>query len=187
MSSNFERLLWFIAFDVYGQGSLQEKRSIAGSRVKEWQNEFKTKGGFKVEKEVLEEAKKDFASERVSDDDTLATIREVYKWPLDPPNYILDPHSAVGVTAAQRSASAAPGVHNVTLATAHPAKFSRAVAEALKDEKGFRFEDILPPEFIGLEDKPRRHIDIERSSGLDGIRNVLLEEVEKEIERTTSG
>ena len=43
--------------------------------------------------------------------------------------YLLDPHSAIGVRAAQQ-AGAAPGIPVVTLATAHPAKFPEAVERA---------------------------------------------------------
>ncbi len=187
VSSNFERLLWFIAFDVYGfgvrDGNLQEKRSAAGLKVKEWQHEFKAKGGFRVEKKVLEAARKDFASERVSDAETVGTVRNVYRWPNNSSKgYILDPHSAIGVTAALRSAKAAPGVHNVALSTAHPAKFSHAVELALVNEKGFQFKDILPPQFIGLEYLPRRHMYIQKSGGLDGIRKVLMDEVKRELD-----
>ena len=187
VSSNFERLLWFIAFDVYGSdirdGDLPAKRKAAGSKVKEWQHEFKAKGGFRVEKKVLEAARRDFSSERVSDPETLATIRSVYTWPINSSRgYILDPHSAIGVAAALRSAKTAPGVHNVALSTAHPAKFSHAVEKALANEEGFQFNDILPPQFIGLEDLPRRYMQIQKSGGLAGIRKVLLEEVARELD-----
>lgn len=187
VSSNFERLLWFIAFDVYGSdvsdGGLQARRSAAGSKVKEWQHEYKAKGDFSVGKKVLEAARKDFASERVSDDDTLKTIKNVYRWPNNSSKgYILDPHSAVGVTAALRSANAAPGVHNVALSTAHPAKFSGAVEKALESEKGFQFKEILPPQFIGLENLPKRRIYIQKSGGLEGIRTILMDEVRRELD-----
>ena len=191
VSSNFERLLWLIAFDVYGfdvkDGNLQEKRAAAGSTVKEWQQEFKAHGSFKVEKKVLEAAREDFASERVSDAETVATIRNVYGWPINSSKgYVLDPHSAIGVTAALRSAKAAPGIHNVALSTAHPAKFIHAVEMALVNEKEFQFKDVLPPQFIGLEDLPRRHICIQKCDGLDGIRKVLIEEVKRELDKKFS-
>ena len=55
VSSNFERLLWFLAYDVYGpdEMNVHQKQQIAASKVKEWQTSLKTKGGFSVEKEVL--------------------------------------------------------------------------------------------------------------------------------------
>ena len=188
VSSNFERLLWFIAYDVYGSVAMgeQERRQSAGLKIKEWQTDLKMNGGFSVEKKVLDAAKADLASERVSDADTVATIRDVYRWPNTPGSkgYILDPHSAIGVTAALRSAKAAPGVYNVALSTAHPAKFNHAVEMALVDEQGFLFKDVLPSEFVGLEDLPRRLIHVQKSGGLDGVRQIIVDQVRKELEGT---
>lgn len=54
-----------------------------------------------------------------------------------------------------------PDVHQVVLSTAHPAKFSEAVTRALKASPSFNFErDVLPLEFKGLLEKPRRTIDV---------------------------
>jgi threonine synthase len=192
ISSNLERLLWFIAYDVYTSGvdGIQERRQMAALKVKEWQTSLKAKGGFCVEQKVLDAAKADFASERVSDAETLATIRDVYRWPNtgDPgrKGYVLDPHSAVSMTAALRSAKAVPGIHNIALSTAHPAKFSHAVELALAEEKEFQFKDILPSEFLGLESLPRRIIHLQRSGGLDGIRKIILDEMAKELNGTPS-
>ena len=176
ISSNFERLLWFVAHDVYSSdtNSAQEKREIAGRKVKEWQTQLKTNGGFSVEKHLLNAVRADFAAERVSDAETIATIRDVYRWPE---GYILDPHSAIAVTAALRSAD---GAHQVALATAHPAKFAKAVEMALVDEKGFRFQDILPTQFLGLEERPRRVRYVRRSEGLEGLRKLIVGEVDRE-------
>lgn len=47
------------------------------------------------------------------------------------------------------------------LSTAHPAKFSEAVTRALAGSASFDFErDVLPSEFKGLLEKPRRVIDV---------------------------
>ena len=185
VSSNFERLLWILAHDVYGSSlsTSQEKRAAAGSKVKEWQTDLKTKGGFSVEKKVLDAAKANFASERVSDEETVATIRGVYGWPKTPgeKGYILDPHSAIGVAAALRAAKATPDVVNVALATAHPAKFSHAVEMALEKEEGFKFEDVLPEEFVGLKDLERRLTHVRKSDGLEGLRKLIVDEVNKEL------
>jgi threonine synthase len=136
-----------------------------------------------VEEKVLDAAKADFASERVSDAETVATIRDVHRWPNTPGSkgYIIDPHSAISVTAALRSAKAAPGVDNVALSTAHPAKFSHAVKMALEKEKGFQFKDVLPSQFVGLKDLPRRLMHVQKRCGLDGIR---MDEVKKELDGT---
>jgi threonine synthase len=81
VSSNFERRPCFIAYDVYGADmtSLNEKRQAARLKVKEWQTNLKTKGGFSVEKKALDAAKADFVSERVSDAERAATTRDVYR------------------------------------------------------------------------------------------------------------
>jgi threonine synthase len=51
----------------------------------------------------------------------------------------------------------------IILSTAHPAKFSEAVTTALRMSPTFNFErDVLPPEFVGLLDKEKRVIDVER-------------------------
>ena len=176
ISSNFERLLWFVAHDVYSlaTNSAQEKREIAGRKVKEWQSQLKTSGGFSVEEHVLDAVRADFTAERVSDTETIATIRDVYRWPK---GYTLDPHSAIAVAAALRSSE---GAHQVALATAHPAKFAKAVEMALVEEKGFRFRDILPMQFLGLEERPRRVRYVRRSEGFEALRKLIVSEVDKE-------
>lgn len=190
VSSNFERLLWFLAYEVYGSDTMnvQERRQVAGFKVKEWQTNLKTNGGFSVEEKVLNAAKAHFLSERVSNAETVITIRDAYRGhnTSDSKGYILDPHSAVGVAAALRTVKEAPNVHNVALATAHPAKFSHAVELALREEKGFHFEDVLPPQFVGLEDLPRRSTSVQKSSGLDGLRKIIVDEVERERNGTYS-
>ena len=77
-------------------------------------------------------------------------------------------------------------MYYVTLATAHPAKFSRAVKMALGEEEGFHFKYMLPPQFVGLEDLSRRVTHIKKSDGLDGVRRVIVEEVRKELEANES-
>ena len=58
-----------------------------------------------------------------------------------------------------------PSVVQVTLSTAHPAKFSEAVTKALVTSQGFNFErDVLPQEFRGLLEKERRVIDVDGPS-----------------------
>jgi threonine synthase len=185
VSSNFERLLWFLAYEVYGKGSSEEKQKSAGETVKSWLQDLKTKGGFGVDTAVLEAAKRDFESERVSDKQILDTIKDVYGWNADQKQYVLDPHSAIGAAAALRSLQRAPPpkTHHVVACTAHPAKFSAAVEVALKDEQGFDFNTtVLPKEFIGLEDLPRRVTTVARSEGLAGVRSIIIAQVHAELE-----
>ncbi|OKL63448.1 Threonine synthase [Talaromyces atroroseus] len=180
ISSNFERLLWFLAYDVYGSevDGEREKLQVASSMVRQWQAALKSEDRFSVEQKMLNAARAEFSSQRVSDAETLATIHDVYQW-TGLKHYVLDPHSAIGVTAAIRSAEAAPSFHHVALSTAHPAKFSHAVELALSEEQGFLFSDILPPQLSVLEKLPRRVIHVKRRDGLDGVRKIIMEEVGK--------
>lgn len=62
------------------------------------------------------------------------------------------------------SRSSPPNTVQVVLSTAHPAKFSEAVTNALSSSPEFNFErDVLPEKFRGLLDKERRVIDVERA------------------------
>jgi len=186
VSSNFERLLWFLSYEVHGEGhSVQERRKIAGQHVKVWLNELKSSGGFAVDEKIIGAARNAFESERVSDEQTVATIKEVYGWPetsSQSGHYILDPHSAIGVTAALRSHERAKTSLHVSLSTAHPAKFSHAVELALSNEKGFNFKSVLPEQFVGLVELPQRVTDVKKSDGLDGLRALIIREVDQEKE-----
>lgn len=70
----------------------------------------------------------EFEAARVDDRETIKTISEVHA----AYGYDLDPHSAIGYRAAHRVEARG---HRVTLATAHPAKFPSAMAEALGAER----------------------------------------------------
>ncbi|RYP39883.1 hypothetical protein DL767_002002 [Monosporascus sp. MG133] len=180
VSSNFERLLWFLAYEFAATVGMDEEftRKQAGQEVSAWLKDLKKKGGFgPVHEEILDNARKSFESERVSDPQTLETIKTFY----NKTGYILDPHSAVGVTAATRSMQrAASDVPHISLSTAHPAKFAGAVELALKDKEGFNFEkEVLPQEFIGLEEKPKRVTDIEND--WKAVREWIKEQIDKEL------
>ncbi|CBX92747.1 similar to threonine synthase [Plenodomus lingam JN3] len=185
VSSNFERLLWFLAYDVYSTNSdaVSQRRSQAGDHVRGWLNDLKSKGGFAVDKQILQAAQSDFASYRVSDEETIQTIKDVFNAESSK-SYILDPHSAIGIAAAHRSIEVAkpPSVHHIALATAHPAKFANAVELALPEQKEYFQEKVLPVEFKGLEDKPRRVSHVKRSEGWEGVRKVVVAEVEAELQ-----
>ncbi|KAF1989476.1 threonine synthase-like protein [Aulographum hederae CBS 113979] len=205
VSSNFERLLYFLALQVYGcNRTIETKRLVAGAKVKEWHDELKKEGGFKVCQNLLDHAKHDFDAYRVSDDDTIKTIQQVYDWgskPISQPPtngavdktattgtrgangaYILDPHSAIGVAAALRSIheNPAPTRQHVALATAHPAKFSHAVDTALRGKEGFDFETVLPVQFEGMLEKEKRVITVKPGEGWEAVREIVIQEVEKE-------
>ena len=187
VSSNFERLLYLLTMPLK-EGDAKAKREAAAQQIKSWQSDLKSQGGFSVPREVLAAAQESFLSTRVSDPQTLATIKTFFSPPSSVPgfeSYVLDPHTAVGVAASLRSMAGGDGMppttHTVSLATAHPAKFAGAVDLALKDVEGFDFEkDILPIEFIGLESKTKRLMIVEAGAGIDGMRKLIREEVERE-------
>lgn len=70
MSSNFERLLWYLAKECAApdtsEGRKSEKASIV---VKEWMECVKSHGGIVVSDDVLKAAQRDFQSFRVSDNE----------------------------------------------------------------------------------------------------------------------
>jgi len=73
---------------------------------------------------------KNLSSYSISDEETMATIREVYA----ESNYLLDPHGAVGYLSLKRFLQKHPGRKGLFLETAHPVKFPDAVEEATSKE-----------------------------------------------------
>lgn len=67
--------------------------------------------------------KNKLSSYSITDDETVATIREVYQRY----HYLLDPHGAVGYLSLQRYLQGHPGQQGIFLETAHPVKFPGAV------------------------------------------------------------
>jgi threonine synthase len=51
---------------------------------------------------------------------------------------------------------AQPRRSHISLSTAHPAKFASAVGLAVRSEDGYGFTEVLPQEFIGLEQRESR-------------------------------
>jgi threonine synthase len=186
VSSNFERLLWYLAYEFAATAGMDDEwtKKQAGQEVESWLKELKSKGGFGVCNDILEAAKKDFESERVSDEQTIEAIKKFYKTrTTHKGGYILDPHSAIGVAAALRSMkrTSPTETHHIALATAHPAKFANAVDLALKGEKDFSFDTVLPEEFVGLEKKEKRVRLVPKEAGWEGIRGIIEEEVKEEL------
>ncbi|PHH64439.1 hypothetical protein CDD80_1133 [Ophiocordyceps camponoti-rufipedis] len=177
VSSNFERLLWYLAFEFASTAGMdsQWSRTQASQEVTAWLSDLKSKGGFgPVYIDVLESARRTFESERVTDLETVQTIKKFYT----DVSYVLDPHTAVGITAAERSMSRTPLPH-ISLSTAHPAKFSGAVNLALKGESGFDFESVLPADLAALANMETRMTTVEAS--WQGLRELLMKQVEEDL------
>lgn len=112
VSSNFERLL----FDLYGRN---------GAVIAQLMADFKN-GAMHLSESALAQLRSAFCSYRVDDEGTTALIAEVF----NESEYLLDPHSAIGVKAARALKSELAASPVVCLATAHPAKFPEAVNKA---------------------------------------------------------
>ncbi|KAH0614715.1 uncharacterized protein H6S33_000351 [Morchella sextelata] len=181
VSSNFERLLWYLALECEASGNDHAK---AGAVVKGWMDDLKAVGTTVVSQAVLDAARRDFGSERVSDEDTTATIRKIFTEPPSAP-YVLDPHTAVGIAASLRLVQRTKeegerDVHYVSLSTAHPAKFNHAVDLALGGLGTYDFErDVRPVEFRGLEAREKRVRFVERADP-EVVMKVVLEGLESE-------
>ena len=131
VASNFERYLYYL----YGCDADRTRKDFAA---------FSRSGKLLFSGNILHTIQRDFASKSVTETETLDTIGRFFA----EHDYLLDPHTAVGVNAAQALASA--GIPVVCLATAHPAKFGAAVTKAIGRPPE------LPPELQGLADKESR-------------------------------
>ncbi|KAI0942989.1 hypothetical protein AcW1_002740 [Taiwanofungus camphoratus] len=189
VSSNFERLLWYLAYDDCPEGQATKSRDsrmqAACATVDGWMRKVKSDGRVRVPTSVLELARRDFAAERISDHETLDIIQSYYN---SQPSYIADPHTAVGLCAARVVAAHNPvATTQVVLSTAHPAKFSEAVTLALSSSIGFEFErDVLPEEFKGLLQRERRVIAVE-APDVELVKEVIEQFAEREEMAVTVG
>ena len=112
VSSNFERYLYHLAGD--------DATTLAS-----WMSAFESTGKLTITGKKLDEARADFKSAKADTANTLETIKR-YHSKYD---YMLCPHSAVGVCAAHQLKTANSAT--VCLATAHFAKFGDACAMAV--------------------------------------------------------
>lgn len=173
VSSNFERLLWYLARENIASSDAEAGQTVAG-----WMSDLKTQGHFHVPESVLSAARREFGSERASDDDTVATIKQTYTEVS--PKYILDPHSAVAVSAAVRRQEQDSGAHYVALSTAHPAKFAEAVNKALEGQPGYEFErDVLPDEFKAMMTQDTKKLFADKAD-IETIKAIIVDELKKE-------
>ena len=91
------------------------------ARLTRFMKEFTDEGRAKLQQNGHVDAAID--ARRIDTGEMLRTIREVW----EKHDYLLDPHSAVGVAAGKQAAREGPVIN---LATAHPAKFPNAVEQA---------------------------------------------------------
>jgi threonine synthase len=114
VSSNFERLL----FDAYDRDT-DEIRALMGSLAQS--------GEFAIAPGPLRAIRGIFDAYSTSEADCAGEMARVYR----DSGYVLDPHTAVGVSAARRALAKNPATPMIVLGTAHPAKFPDAVERAI--------------------------------------------------------
>ncbi|EIW79749.1 threonine synthase [Coniophora puteana RWD-64-598 SS2] len=163
VSSNFERLLWYLAFAASPDSDDAARREKASATIADWMARVKSDGRVEVPTAILNAARADFVAGRADDAQITRTIQRTYDTP--PAHYVADPHTAVALHVASEI-ERPQNTTQIVLSTAHPAKFSSAVTQALVDDpsrsaaaagtKPFDFDAVLPPAFRGLLDKERR-------------------------------
>jgi len=132
VSSNFERLL----FDLYDRDGAALTELVTG---------LNDGTANSLEPQRWQQARELFSSHRVDDEQTCEVIGQV----AQEHNYLLDPHSAIGVEAG-RVCNQHPEVPMITLATAHPVKFPDAVIKA------GQAAPELPVHLSDLHERPER-------------------------------
>jgi threonine synthase len=113
VSSNFERLL----FEAHGRDAAAVRAAM---------DSLAQSGGFSIPPRALDTIRAEFDGYRTTARDAAATMRETW----EETHYLLDPHTAVAVSAAKRAREHDAATPIIALATAHPAKFPDAVRAA---------------------------------------------------------
>ncbi|MDF1614928.1 threonine synthase [Desulfurivibrio dismutans] len=131
VASNFERYLYY----------LNDQDARRTSRDME---QFAATGSLQFDPARLARIQQDFVSRSADEPATKATIRDFHQ----AHDYLLDPHTAVGVYAGLACRRA--DIPLVCLATAHPAKFGEAVEAAIGRPPE------LPPALAALENLESR-------------------------------
>lgn len=166
VSSNLERLLYLLTEDA--------------AQVAELMRSLREEGCFTVSDALLRQLQAEFACGCCDDAQTTAAIGAVWR----KHRYLIDTHTAVAWTVAERYESARP---SVVLSTASPYKFPAAVLHAIGgDTAGSEFEQMhrlheitgvpIPPALAALERKPRRHFDV---IDRDEMQNYVLRKVNR--------
>ena len=112
VASNFERLI----FDI---NSCNAKKTLSLMK------DLNEKGEFKLDREQLKKINENFCSESLSEQETKSVINKMYK----NQGVLIDPHTAIAIGIIDKISSKE---NIITLATAHPSKFSDVVNEETK-------------------------------------------------------
>ena len=142
VASNFERFLFY-------------HLGCDSARLRGFMSEFAANGSAHLDAAPSSD---DFLATAVTEQDTLAAIKRRYA----DSGYVADPHTAVGLAAAEGYADERP---LVCVGTAHPAKFPDAVANALDGHA------VTHPRLEALKDMPSRCQEMEPT--LDALKRCV--------------
>ncbi len=170
VSSNLERLLYIVSG---GDGEL----------VSRLMNELKEQGFYKLEGTAIEMIQKCFAAYCCDEENTEKTIAHIWQQH----HYLCDPHTAVGIYAAEEYKKTGSDAPMVILSTASPYKFPAAVLKAIGGDLGgdeFKQSETLeklsgipmPRALAGLREREVLHKDvIDRSEIFDYVLKKLMD------------
>lgn len=147
ISSNFERLLFWL-------------HDGDSAKISELMDSLKNDQFFQVSDSVHQKFKQMFEAERVNEKECMQTMRSFER----EHQYIIDPHTAIGVAAGLRVLN--DGQEFMSLSTAHPGKFHTTVEEAL----GRKLE--LPSELEALHAKESKKVIVPAVA--DAVKKELL-------------
>lgn len=148
ISSNFERLL----FELYGRD---------GKSIQQLMQDLRTQKNFALDAVKLNCLKALFSSVSADDAKTKEVIARIYKQT----GYLADPHTAVGIAAAEARKQEHTPI--VVLSTAHPAKFPAAVEEACS------VTPALPPHMQGMMTAKER-LDILSAHDINAVKEFIV-------------
>ena len=131
VASNFERLI----YDLNEGDDLQTIDAM---------KKIKEKGKYIINQEKLDKINTNFLSSRMSEEEVLKTINQVFK----KFNVVLDPHSAIGYGVFDKINLDG---NNIVLATAHPSKFPDAIKKAID------IKADLPKELMFVMDEKEKY------------------------------
>jgi threonine synthase len=114
VSSNFERLLFYLALEGTTAGAVAADGEVDGGQaarvrvaaehVRVWMDRLKSEHRVRVPRACVEVARRDMIADRVSDEETSETIRKYYTKKDEYGSYVVDPHTAVGLAVANKVA-----------------------------------------------------------------------------------
>ena len=149
LASNFERL-------IYDLNNFNDSKTIVAMK------DIREKGKYRLNKEILDKINVDFLSSRMSEDEVLKTIKNVYK----KFSIVLDPHTAIGYGAFDKIRLSG---NNIVLGTAHPCKFPDAI------NKSINIKVELPKELSFIMDEKENYVIIENN--LKKIKQYIKERI----------